>query len=339
MSSNFKSILIALIVPGLFLFSGCELPTEQGEYQENLVVFGHLTANSPVVDTVYVSRSSSIDESHETAKRWISDAKVVLSDGATVFQLEPVPGRPGRYLDLSQAPNIIEPNRTYTLTVEWGYDLIQASTTVPDEFSLRSINIPNWDCQGESIMVPEIELHLESNTSQTLARALYTGDFAGLVVDTVLYREGPCFSTSFASVPLFALQWEAGSAPGVIRTVTVALDDGMENAIVDTSFAANIFKESMLVDEVGNYYRSPVFTWNSASEIIPFSWLYFNYSGLHLITVETTDNSMQEYFEGDPLRQNPYVLPNSNIEGGYGLFYSSFARSFLVEVQPDPSQG
>jgi hypothetical protein len=336
LNSKVKSTTGILIVAGMLVWTGCEFPTEQGEYQENLVVFGHVTANSPVTDTLYVSRSSAIDESHETAKRWIADAMVTLSDGESIFQLEPVPGRPGRYLDLSPVPHIIEPGRTYTLTVEWEGELVQTSTNVPEEFSLASMTIPDWDCQGESFTVSAIDLYLESNASQALATALYTGDFTGLQADTVFYREGPCFSTSFASVPIFAVEWESEAAPGVIRTVTVALENDISNAIVDTSIIANIFKESMLLNDEGNLYRDPVFVWNSGSEIIPFSWLYFNYYGLHLITVEITDDSIQEYFEGDPVRQNPYALPNSNIEGGYGLFYSSYAKSFLVEVQPFP---
>ncbi|MFC1543594.1 hypothetical protein ACFL4K_03535, partial [Candidatus Neomarinimicrobiota bacterium] len=74
---------------------------------------------------------------------------------------------------------------------------------------------------------------------------------------------------------------------------------------------------------------------NQSIEVIPFSWLYFNYYGPHLITVEITDTALREYLEGDPLGQNPYTIPNTNIEGGHGLFYSSYTQSFFVYVAPE----
>jgi hypothetical protein len=185
------------------------------------------------------------------------------------------------------------------------------------------------------VPIPSIDLNQESNSVLEIEAALATGDFNTLAMDTVYYREGPCYSVSFASAPLFVVAWQAEPASGLIRTVTQALEDTPENAIIDSSFSANGFKGPMLLDKDGNYYRPGIFTWNSSSSIVPFNWLYFNYYGPHLITVEITDNAIQDYFEGDPLRQNTYALPKSNIVGGYGLFYSSYAQQFPVYVASD----
>ena len=39
------------------------------------------------------------------------------------------------------------------------------------------------------------------------------------------------------------------------------------------------------------------------------------------------------YYSGDPAGQNQYLLPESNIIGGYGLFSSTNAKAFLVNIE------
>jgi len=64
-------------------------------------------------------------------------------------------------------------------------------------------------------------------------------------------------------------------------------------------------------------------------------WLYFDYYGLHLMTFLSTSQSYFNYFSGDPVGQNIYLLPNSNVENGLGVFYSNYSSSFLVYVRRD----
>ncbi|UCH09844.1 MAG: DUF4249 family protein [Fidelibacterota bacterium] len=336
MNSRSSIARTSLLILAGGVLASCELPTEQSEFEERLVVFGHLTAHEPVTDTVFVSLAAPIDMPHEAGDRWVSDALVSLSDGETSFRLWPVEGHPGRYLDIATPPHIIEPGREYTLTVEWQDHMVTATTRVPETLSIASPTTSDWVCGGQPVVIPGLDLVPFNGSPGNLQRTLATGGFAEFPMDTVVYLEGPCYTSSFVSVPLFVVEWQAEPAAGLIRTVTIALEDTASNAIIDSSFAANAFKGPLLKDDEGNYYRAGTFAWNSASEIIPFSWLYFNYYGPHLVTVEITDASIEEYFEGDPLRQNAYRLPNSNVEGGYGLFYSSYAASFLVYVAPDP---
>lgn len=321
----------------LMSLAACTLPVEEAAYEEQLVVFGHLTANRLLEDTVFVSRSFAIEESQEDTSKWVADALVTLTDGNTTTILAPVAGRPGRYLDLAEPPIIIEPGKTYTLEVTWEDRNVSATTAVPESFHLESIRSTVWFCREESVLVDSIDLYEDENRDIDWRQVQATGDFSALVMDTVVYREGHCYTTSFASVPLMLLRWSGAGAPGVVRTTTQALDDRVANAIVDTSLAALAFKGPMFEDAAGRYYRDGVLTWNSVIEYIGLSWLFFNYYGPHRVTVEITDEVYRTYLEGDPLRQNPFLLPQGNVDGGYGLFYASFARTFYMVVVPEPS--
>ena len=67
-------------------------------------------------------------------------------------------------------------------------------------------------------------------------------------------------------------------------------------------------------------------------------WLYFDYYGLQLMTFRATSESYFDYFSGDPVGQNIYLLPDSNFEGGLGVFYSSYETRFLVYVKREEDQ-
>ena len=51
---NIRLPTATLILGSLLSFS-CELSVEESIYEERLVVFGHLIANQPIVDTVGIS--------------------------------------------------------------------------------------------------------------------------------------------------------------------------------------------------------------------------------------------------------------------------------------------
>ena len=53
------------------------------------------------------------------------------------------------------------------------------------------------------------------------------------------------------------------------------------------------------------------------------------------MTFKATSESYFNYFSGDPVGQNIYLLPDSNLESGLGGFYSSFESRFLVYVSRD----
>ena len=51
------------------------------------------------------------------------------------------------------------------------------------------------------------------------------------------------------------------------------------------------------------------------------------------MTFKATSESYFDYFSCDPVGQNIYLLPYSNLEGGLGVFYSSYETRFLVYVK------
>ena len=309
----------------------CNLPTDAGDYVQQYVIYGNIAAGAHSPDTIFVSRTSPIDESSETADRWISDAVVTLTGGGATATLQAVPGRPGRYLDLEPAPMTFQPGVTYALEVTIDGLVLLATATVPDSFSVASIVLDSA-CDGVAEVVRLVDLHLGDHSLSDFALAV-GGDLSGLVMDTVIYREGPCYSASFVSIPLMVLEWSSDTLEGIIRATSLALDQSPQRAIIDTSFQAHAFKGHMLEDDDGNLYRPSPFTWNLSNTEVWLSWLFFNYSGPHLITLEITDHQIADYFAGDPFDMNPLIEPHGNIEGGKGLFYASRKVQFPVWVE------
>jgi len=314
---------------------------EGGTYEERFVVFGHLVANSHFEDTVLVSLTHPIDEVAADSAHWIPDALVTISDGRSSFCLSPIPGLPGRYRDTAWRPHFIQPATTYSLTVKWEGLEVEAYTAVPDTFTIGSLSSMEWNCRTQPVLVRSIDLHTEWNTPLKIAAAIETGDLGGLRMDRPVYREGDCYNTSRVSIPLFMIDWATEFATGseIVRVTTQALTPTMANAIVDTGFTARALKGRMLQDGDGNLYRPALVTRNSSITIIPINWLYFNYYGPHLITIEIADESLNDYLAGSAQGYNPFIPPSSNIADGNGLFYSSYSRSFLVNIRPDPNLG
>ena len=323
----------------LLLLAACDDSSTGNDYVEELVVYGRISADSSWPDTVFVSRTSPLDQPFENENRWVSDALVTLSAGGQTVTLVPVTGNPGRYLDPGMPQAIgpshllpIEPGVTYMLTVEYEGNRITASATVPDSLAIESIGSTAFICGNAIDTVAAINLYLEDNEPFDIESAAETRDWTGLSMDTVLYREGLCYSTSFLSTPLFIIHWVGDGPGGLLRAYSQALDTSPDRAIIDSSFAAHAFKGHMLRDGQGNLYRSPLVTFNASSTDLRFSWLFFNYTGPHIISMELTDENLPAYLEGDPLGMNPLIEPQGNIVGGKGLFYASVVKRFPVWV-------
>ena len=82
-------------------------------------------------------------------------------------------------------------------------------------------------------------------------------------------------------------------------------------------------------------YRNNPWLWNIETAPSPIMWLYFDYYGYYLMTFKATSESYFNYFTGDPVGQNIYLLPDSNFDGGLGVFYSSVSTSFLVYIEKE----
>ena len=106
----------------------------------------------------------------------------------------------------------------------------------------------------------------------------------------------------------------------------------MINTFYDTTDVFKIWKGPYLRDENYNPYLGNPFLWTVETSPSPIMWLYFNYYGKHLMVIQASDDAYYDYLSGDPLGQNQYILPDSNIEGGYGLFTSNYSKAFFINI-------
>ena len=333
----------------LLCFLACEeFNDPDSPYIEKYVVFGSISGNMAMVDdTIYVSRSASLDEKIDAGQLWISNANVTIAGNGFEYQAFPLPGYPGRY---QTGPAVIfEPGMNYKLTVLINGKTLTAETTIPKSLKIDAdTELKDYTC-GDGTTLPVKVINTNNIDSE--------GNPIPHKVDTLDYNYGQCFTGSFASYPMFALDFEIDESSKLIRTLTYALDAdvmGIEpdqdgdfydynwngkqdstfiNLIYDTSFVNVIWKGDYLRDDNNNPSRPNPFVWSIEKGPIRMSWLFFNYYGLQQITVQATDRNYYDYLEGDPFGSNIYTLPGSNIVGGYGLFSSNTNESFYVYLR------
>ena len=337
LSFNMKKISPFIV---LFLFfASCNLPVDNIEYEQQLVAFMNLQAGLHIsADTLTLNLTHEIDEKHEENESWVSGANAVIiinpDTNPDTLQMLEVEARPGHYV-VNDSTTHTQGGQTYRLIVSTEDHFIQAETTIPGEITLESVQVDDlWDCEGSTV-VDSIDLHIDDNDMMTLLVAYTTGDLSLLTVDTLEYKTANCYTSSFTSMPYFALQWSSEFAPAMLRTTTFALQDTISNVIIDTTLSAHAFKGHMLVDENGNKYWPNPTVWNFSVEEMYYGWLAFNYYGYNMIIIEATDHAFANYYAGDPLQINQYIMPNSNIDGGLGLFSSTSSAFFFVYIKPE----
>ena len=67
-------------------------------YEEQYVVFANISGNLPMIaDTIFVSRSASIEEGTDAEDLWVSNADITISNENMEAKALPLIGKPGRY--------------------------------------------------------------------------------------------------------------------------------------------------------------------------------------------------------------------------------------------------
>ena len=384
------------------MFQSCSFDDQETAYEEKLVVFASIVANMPVTDTVFVSRSASLGENVTAGDLWIDDAEVRLYhiSGATELAFYPVgrgryfPIRPGAGMEeITEYLNfIIQPGGTYRLVVVHDQDSVIATTEVPTSFDISPADVGTYTCpDGEIFPVGDVDVNNLDELSLEKLVQLYQ-DPAGFVaanninVDSVTFRFGDCFTKSFASYPMFGIDFNDDDY-NTIQIISLALEantvglepqldinndgnidenefsDRNRNTIRDSCYINLIYNEqkakyfdndSLSYNDIARIWKTPLrretqegtcrenspyrynpWLWNIESAPTVVMWLYFDYYGYYLMTFNATSESYFNYFSGDPVGANIYLLPDSNLEGGLGVFYSSAATAFLVYVQKD----
>ena len=380
-SVRMKKYILQIILLLGFTFYSCGFDDQEAEYQETLVVFGSIVANLPVSDTVLVSKTASISEDVLAQDLWINDAEVFMINDSTRDTLLFFNVGVGKYFPLSAEPTTseiekylsfqINPGETYHLVVKHNIGSVIATTIVPNEMNIEPYDMGDYVCPDGSILpTSTIDVNNLDNLSleQLVSLSQSPDKFISennINVDSVTYRFGECFTQSFASYPMFAVDFVAdGTTIKILSNALESEKKGLEpldslgnaisdsgkyvdynynqirdstfvNLIYDTTLGFRIWKGQYPRDEDSNPYRVNPWQWNVERAPTPIMWLYFDYYGLHLMTFLSTSESYFNYYSGDPVGQNIYLLPDSNVEGGLGVLYSSYSSSFLVYVKRD----
>ena len=385
----------------IFIIVSCELPDNETEYQEGLVVFGRIELFEidgiayGDIDTIRVSMSSQIDADLENANQlYIDDANVTITgafdqDENTIrtILLNSVNDL-GKYIVDENEDYKIWPNSSYTLNVIYEDYTASGTTTTPSYLTIESIEDTynceqcsdptiygettcensgeNWTSELQNIEPINVD-NFNLINNETFGLWDFDPDLLQSYIDEEiissieLSRYG-CSVGSFASKPYFVLdiddqEEEDNPNLSAIRILSYALEEkhmGLEpsnddgtffdynqneiqdmtliNTFYDTTAVFKIWKGPYFRDENYNPYLLNPFVWTVETSPSPIMWLYFNYYGKHLIVIQSSDDAYYDYLSGDPLGQNQYLLPDSNIEGGYGLFTSNYSKAFFLNI-------
>ena len=384
-----------------FLIQSCSFDDDTISYEEKLVVFASIDAGFPVFDTVFVSRTADVSESVDAEDLYIEDASVKLINMSDGSELKFYPLGNGRYypVDLSMQNldsisrhwlgYIINSGTTYRLVVAHEEDSVIAQTNVPEKIEITSASMSDFICPDETTEpVSIIDVNNLENLTFNQMLSLYDNpveyiDANNINVDSVEFKIGDCFTKSFASAPMFGVDYnqndyntiqiisnaleagEVGLEPFNDENQNGIFDDGEffsdrnRNGLRDSCYVNLIYSDekglfdndSLDYNRVANIWKNPLkrgpadgtwrenspyrnnpWLWNVDTAPSPIMWLYFDYYGYYMMTYKSTSDSYFNYFRGDPVGQNIYLLPNSNFEDGLGVFYSSSSASFVVKV-------
>ena len=384
-----------------FLVQSCSFDDDTISYEEKLVVFASIDAGYPVFDTVFVSRTADVSESVDATDLYIEDASVKLINMSDGSELKFYSVGNGRYypIDLSMQNidsisrhwlgYIINSGTTYRLVVSHEEDSVIAQTNVPEKIEITSASMSDFICPDETTEpVSIIDVNNLENLTFDQMLSLYDNpveyiDANNINVDSVEFKIGDCFTKSFASAPMFGVDYnqndyntiqiisnaleagEVGLEPFNDENQNGIFDEGeffsdrnrngsrdscyvnliysdekglFDNDSLDYNRVANIWKNPLKRGSAdgtwreNSPYRNNPWLWNVDTAPSPIMWLYFDYYGYYMMTFKSTSDSYFNYFKGDPVGQNIYLLPDSNFEGGLGVFYSSSSSSFVVKV-------
>ena len=223
--------MVSKIKIGIYSFSimifiqSCSFDDNIIEYQEQLVVFASINAGFPVFDTVFVSRTAEVNESVDAEDLYIEDASVKLINMADSSELHFYSVGNGRYypFDLSMQNidsvasywlnYIISSGETYRLVVSHDGDSVIAETSVPEEIEIFPADMPDYECPDGSIeSIKTIDVNNLDNLTFEQMVLLYQDPIQyiesnNINVDSIEFRIGDCYTKSFASLPLFAVDF------------------------------------------------------------------------------------------------------------------------------------
>lgn len=397
------SIIYFIIIVLALSIQSCSFDDDVIKYEQKVVVFASINAGFPVIDTVFVSRSASVEEEIMADDLWIDSASVKLIRESDSSELIFYPQGNGRYFPISMdnvlsqdsiylhwANYIITSGTSYRLAVIHDEDSVIAITNVPEKIEISPIDMDDWQCPDGSFDSSKVvDVNNLNNMSFEQMISLYQDPINYITansvdVDSVIFKIGDCFTKSFASAPLFGVNYNEDEY-NTIQIISNALEanvidlepytdenedgeynnnepfsDRNRNGVRDSCYINLIYSDekglfdddSLDYNRIANIWKQPLkrgssndgtwrdnspyrnnpWLWNVDISPTNIMWLYFDYYGYYMMTFKSTSDSYFNYFRGDPVGQNIYLLPSSNFENGLGVFYSSSSASFLVKI-------
>ena len=166
-----KYLTISKILLTALILKSCSFNDSEMVYEEKLVVFASISANLPVIDTVLVSKTASInDEDVLSSDLVVNDAQVQLIEDSTGKTLDFFNVGPGQYFPVFEGTTleelenytafIIQPGKTYSLFVSNDVDSVLAVTTVPEEMNIRAADLGTYVCpDGTELSTDTIDVN------------------------------------------------------------------------------------------------------------------------------------------------------------------------------------
>ena len=158
-----KRSLIITIIFGFIFVQGCMEKDDTYDYEQKLSVWAHFQSSMPLYDTVFVSRTASIDEETSTDSLWISNAIVKITGDTLNMLLDPVAEKPGRYF--TESSYIFLPGVEYTVSASHNALSVQGKTTIPNDIIIETVEPSVYTCRGVGYDVPSINIENFSHSS------------------------------------------------------------------------------------------------------------------------------------------------------------------------------
>jgi len=132
------SFLTVLSILTIFFMNQCTPGSTSPEFEEAFIVNGYLIVGLGV-DSIFVSKSLSMDKEHAYNAAALSADSVLLSVDNISYRLLEYQNRPGAYY-LPRDVLTVTPGKEYHLSVYIEDKTIRASTTAPDQIRIQSLN-------------------------------------------------------------------------------------------------------------------------------------------------------------------------------------------------------
>ena len=247
-------ITISLII------QSCSFDDNTINYEEQLVVFASINAGFPVYDTVFVSRTAEVNESVDSEDLYIENADVRLINISDGSELKFYSLGNGRYYPIDMTVQnldsvfsywvdyVISSGTTYRLVVTHEDNSVIAETNVPEKIEITSAEMSEFQCPDEStepVSIIDVN-NLENFTfEQMLSLSLNPLEYIevnNINVDSVEFKIGDCYTKSFASAPMFGVDYNQDDY-NTIQIISNALesdvvglepfDDENQNGVFD----------------------------------------------------------------------------------------------------------